>query len=138
LTFALLQVPYAPARGPDGARRHARLDDQLQHAHQLGYSCTACNTTNDNFCGLQSSITLPVHSQDTDIFIMVSGANAASVGSFVLSSWCGVRKLTAVWVVFVVASLFRNSHVFRCASGGNQLHGHGADVRLCDERHNGS
>jgi hypothetical protein len=53
-----------------------------------GYSCDTCNSTVDDFCGNDASITIPVQSQTTTVYVLVSGYRVTSLGPFVLTTRC--------------------------------------------------
>jgi hypothetical protein len=62
-----------------------------------GSSCTACNTTVDDLCGDDASITIPIQSMTatTTVLVLVSGWRAANVGAFVLSTRCSGAPVLA-------------------------------------------
>jgi hypothetical protein len=56
-----------------------------------GFDCNSCNTTVDDYCGLQSSLTIPVLSaaSATLVNVLVSGFTVGNTGPFTLTVTCG-------------------------------------------------
>jgi hypothetical protein len=101
LTFLLrytLTIPAGQGTLIDTCSSVAGYDARLS----WGLQCDVCTSSVDDACGLQSSITIPVQSQATTVFVLVSGYQAQNTGTFTLSTQCSTSERLSLCVCVCV------------------------------------
>jgi hypothetical protein len=89
LRFALT-IPAGQGALVDTCSSVAGYDSRLS----WGTSCEACNSTVDDFCGTDASITIPIQSQTatTTVYVLVSGWQASNTDAFTLTTQCSAGE----------------------------------------------
>jgi hypothetical protein len=87
-----LSVPAGQQAVVDTCRSTANFGGRAYDARlSWGFDCNSCNTTSDDACGMQSSLTIPVLSaaSPTLVNVLVSGFTVGNTGPFTLTVVCG-------------------------------------------------